>query len=303
MPNANLEKNTYGTFERFMYLFLFPIFFTAILTVILLSIFDYDVMNAVLKTANKIPVVEKMVPDAKSDEPDAQNPTTDTTSDGLTIEQRNESLTLELKQMQSSLEETLSSLKQREQRISELELEIEQLNSEKEDEQITEQEYLESIQRLASTYANMMPSRSAAIIQNLTMSEMVLMLNEMRSSDQIKILEKMNPRVAAEASILLKDISNVEDIQIAALQERLQVYRDREPADSDALSDIELAQTFASMNAKDAAEILIEMRRTNNNQVISILRSMAVVARSNIISEISKISENTAADISNQLGE
>lgn len=303
MPNANLEKNTYGTFERFMYLFLFPIFFTAILTVILLSIFDYDVMNAVLKTANKIPVVEKMVPDAKSDEPDAQNPTTDTTSDGLTIEQRNESLTLELKQMQSSLEETLSSLKQRDQRISELELEIEQLNSEKEDEQITEQEYLESIQRLASTYANMMPSRSAAIIQNLTMSEMVLMLNEMRSSDQIKILEKMNPRVAAEASILLKDISTVEDIQIAALQERLQVYRDREPADADALSDIELAQTFASMKAKNAAEILIEMRRTNNNQVISILRSMAVVARSNIISEISNISENTAADISNQLGE
>lgn len=302
MTDTNMEKNTYGSFERFMYLFLFPVIFTAILTVILLSIFDYNVMNTVLNMANKIPVVEKLVPDPDLSEASPEPSPSDDGNGTAADEDSEDAMSSDVQELQGSLQAALESINQKDELIAQLQLQLEEISSEAEDEQITEEKYAVNIQRLASTYADMMPSRAAAILQNLTMSELVLVLSEMRASDQINILEKMNPRLAAEASIQLKDIESVENLQIAALQERLQVYRDQEPSEPDALTDLDLAQTFAGMDADSAAEILLQMRSTNGTKVVAILRAMEVASRADILAAIAEQDDLAAAQISTQLG-
>lgn len=302
MADTNMEKNTYGSFERFMYLFLFPVIFTAILTVILLSIFDYNVMNTVLNMANKIPVVEKLVPDPDLSEASPEPSPSDDGNGTAADEDSEDAMSSDVQELQGSLQAALESIDQKDELIAQLQLQLEEISSEAEYEQITEEKYAANIQRLASTYADMMPSRAAAILQNLTMSELVLVLSEMRASDQINILEKMNPRVAAEASIQLKDIESVENLQIAALQERLQVYRDQEQSEPDALTDLDLAQTFAGMDADSAAEILLQMRSTNGTKVVAILRAMEVASRADILAAIAEQDDLAAAQISTQLG-
>ena len=66
MAEAEYEKTSYGTFEKFFYLFFIPVIFTAILSFVLLSVFDYNVMNTALKLGNKIPFVEKIIPDPET---------------------------------------------------------------------------------------------------------------------------------------------------------------------------------------------------------------------------------------------
>ncbi len=53
----------------------------------------------------------------------------------------------------------------------------------------------------------------------MTKNELVLVLGMMKPDERVKVLERMDPAKAAEASILLKDQTSVRDTQIAALQE------------------------------------------------------------------------------------
>lgn len=67
MANVDVEgSSSYGGMERFLIWFLIPFVFTAVLLGVLLTIFDYDVMNNVLRTAKNIPVISSIVPEPKS---------------------------------------------------------------------------------------------------------------------------------------------------------------------------------------------------------------------------------------------
>ena len=70
-------------------------------------------------------------------------------------------------------------------------------------------------------YADMSPSKAAPILQNMTNEEMVLLLSAMQSTARTKVLEKMDPKTAADVTMMMKDAKPSGDLALDALQSRL----------------------------------------------------------------------------------
>ena len=154
------------------------------------------------------------------------------------------------------------------------------------------------IQQTAQMYANMNPSKSAAIIQNLTLLDQVLIFSEMKPADQVKILEKMDPLKAANASIAIKDLILAKDSKIAALQKKIKLYAAQT---AKKLTKNDLGLTFAQMAPKSAATVLLQMYSSSPSKVIDILSAMAIQPRSLVLSAIAVLSNGIAATISTKL--
>ena len=78
MNDVGVEK-TYSTFEKILYIFIIPIFFTIILALALFSLFDYDVKDTLLEYGSEIPLVGQYLP-----KPTDENTTTISTENGTT---------------------------------------------------------------------------------------------------------------------------------------------------------------------------------------------------------------------------
>jgi flagellar motility protein MotE (MotC chaperone) len=308
MAEVDVEGNSsYGGMERFLIWFLIPFVFTAVLLGVLLTIFDYDVMNNVLRTAKTIPVISNIVPEPKAKVSEGKPlGTTNQSGQGAsapTAEEDIQALNIKLGEKDQDLKNTDLALKQRDQTIKELQSKNSALEEQIKTKTLSDTEYAAQIQQLASLYAKMSPSKSAPIMENLTVAEMVLVLHAMKTDDRVKILEKMDAKKAAEASILLKDQTTARDQQIAALQQRLLLIATPDPKASTKLSKDDLGATFSSMTPKSAAVVLMEMQISNPDKVISILSSMESAGRSKIITAISEQSKETAALISTRLAQ
>ena len=149
----------------------------------------------------------------------------------------------------------------------------------------------------------MTPSKAAPIIEKLTLHERVLVLGAMRTDDRVKILEKMDPKIAAETTILLKDTVPVKDTEIAALQERLKQYELASSNDPEKLSSFDLGNTFAGMTPQSAAVVLVEMMKSNQPQVVAIMKAMDTQARSRILTAMADVSKESAAAITAEMGQ
>jgi flagellar motility protein MotE (MotC chaperone) len=148
-------------------------------------------------------------------------------------------------------------------------------------------------------YAKMNASKSAPILENLTLHERVLVLSEMKQVDQVKVLEKMNPIKAAEASIYLKDVVSAKDREIAALQDRIKL--NDSTIVSQAITRSDLGKTFASMTAKSAATVLLQMQSITPAKVVDILNSMDNISRAKVMTALADLSKETAAAVTTKL--
>ncbi|MCS7461894.1 hypothetical protein N0M98_17290 [Paenibacillus doosanensis] len=306
MSDLDVENtSSYGAMERFLIWFLIPFVFTAVLLGVLLTIFDYDVMNGVLRAANKIPVIQNIVPDPKPKPGEAKTQTSDgqqkSASAAPSPEETIQALNAKLDEKEQEIDKTNSALVQRDQTIKELQQKNSELTEQMKSKAQSDEEYTAQIQQLASMYAKMTPSKAAPIMENLTQSELVLVLSMMKTDDRVKILEKMDAKKAADASILLKDQTTVKDREIAALQERLQQNSASDAKASQKISKDDLGATFANMAPKSAATVLLEMQNSNPDKVLSILSSMDSAGRSKVLTAIAEQSKETAALISARL--
>jgi flagellar motility protein MotE (MotC chaperone) len=301
VAEPNIEKQTYGAFERLLYIFLIPLIFVTILLGVLLSLFDYDVMNSFLKVANKIPVIEKVIPDPKVDtavtpgqpnlpiaDPEASEP---------------EAAADKLNKLEAEIQLSGQTIGEKDKTINELKSQVAALEEQLKAKAKSDEEYKAQIQQLAGVYAKMSPSKSAPILENLTLKEQVLILAEMKPDDRVKVLEKMNPAIAAEASIGLKDLIPSKDLQIAALQERLKLNQKETAPVNDQVSLENLGQTFADMVPKSAADILIEMNTASRSKVISILKAMDSAPRARVLAAIAAVDKGIAASMSADLAQ
>ncbi|MDF2722989.1 MAG: YlxF [Paenibacillus sp.] len=302
MANADVEKSSYGAFERFLF-YATPIIFTLVLLGVLYALFDSSIMNGVLRAANKVPVLEKILPDPKTQEkvtlPSGVKESTAPESDAAAIEQ----LKAQLVQAKAELQSTVNQSQQKDQTIKDLKTQITELDDKLKTKSQTDQEYRAQVQQLASIYAGMMPTKSAPILEALTLKERVLVLSEMKPADRGKILERMTPAVAAEASIQLKDVIPAKDMQIAALQERLDVNKKQEQKAAPAITKDDLGQTFSQMVPKSAAAILIEMNAASQPRVLEILKAMDSAGRAKVLAAISDANKQTAASLGAKLTE
>lgn len=300
------EKPTFNAFERFLYWFFIPIVFTMVLIGALLSLFDYNIMNQVLKVGDKVPGLSAILPDPKVDAKDADAKTSSAVNSpdkqAATDEAAVNDLKKQLEDKSAALQTAETSAQEKDQTIKDLQAKIATMETESKQQAKSDEEYQSLISQTADMYAKMSPSKSAPIMENLTLKEQVLILSAMKTDDRVRILEKMDSKKAAEASIYLKDATPAKDMQIAALQERLKINeKEAASGSSAALTKEDLGKTFAGMTPKSAAALLIEMDKTTPAKVTEILNSMDVSSRSKIMSSIADTSKEAAASITARL--
>jgi flagellar motility protein MotE (MotC chaperone) len=296
---AESEESGLSGFERVLYIFFIPIVFAIILIGVLLSLFDANIYNDILKQANKIPIIGSIVPapkaDVKSDTSAADVPAQKLNNQTQKIDDLNKKIA----DQAAAVKAANDSAQQKDQTIKDLQAKSAALEEQLKAKTISDDEYHAQIQKTAFMYASMNASKSAPILENLTLQERVLILSEMKQPDQVKILEKMDPVKAAEASIALKDVIPAKDREIAALQDRIKLNADTTTPQTLTKSDLGL--TFSNMTPKSAATVLLQMQSTTPNKVLDILNSMDNAGRSKVLSAIADLSKETAAAISSKL--
>jgi flagellar motility protein MotE (MotC chaperone) len=293
------EETGLSGFERVLYIFFIPVVFAIILIGVLLSLFDANIYNDILKQANKIPIIGSVIPTPKADV------TTDTTPVDVPAQklknqnQKIDDLNKKIADQETAVKAANASAQQKDQTIKDLQAKSSALEEQLKAKTLSDEEYHAQIQKTAAMYAGMNTSKSAAILANLTLQERVLILSEMKQPDQVKILEKMDAVKAAEASIALKDVISAKDREIAALQDRIKLNADTTAPQK--LSKSDLGITFSNMTPKSAATVLLQMQSTTPSKVLDILNSMDNAGRSKVLSALADLSKETAAAISAKL--
>ena len=294
------EERSYGFMERLLF-YTLPVLFTLLLTGVLLTVFGYDVVNELLRIGNKVPGVSAMLPEPKPTEEELRAAMLEAEEQGAeepTEEEEAREIEAALSEKEAEVAALRSESETKDQRIAELQAELEAAKEEEARQSASESEYAANIKKLADVYAEMKPSKAAPVLENLTLSERVLVLKEMKEEQQVDILEKMDPTIAAETSILMKDVVAVRDLQIAALQERL-ALSGAETASSAALTNDELSRTFAQMTPDRAAEVLLEMEQS---LVVNILRGMEEASRATLLNSLAELDKDRTAQITARLG-
>ncbi|OAB45113.1 kinesin [Paenibacillus antarcticus] len=296
-----VEKESAGGFERFLVLMI-PIIFTIVLLGVLLILFNMNIRNAALEIANKIPVVQNWVPAPNLDpeKTKLQESKEEIKSAEATIKELKDKLSAQ----QTELKQVTEGKTQQDTQLKDLQNQIETLQNESilaENPEEQVDNYQKQIDELAKMYGNLSPSKAAPIIQNLTLEEMVLMFQSMKSDKRIAIFEKMDPKVAAEVTMLMKDAKPAQDLQIAALQSRVKKNDTATTETSDKLNKSQLSQTFATMTPQSAADLLFQTYKISPEKTLSILNSVDDKTRSSILGKMSSIDSVTTAKILNKL--
>lgn len=309
MANNDMEfenEESAGKFERFLFLMI-PIIFTLVLVGVLLTLFNMDFRANAIQIANKIPILEKFVP----------NPAVDSTADPQQQEEEqavsSESTIKELKAKLAQQEENLKKVTEektaQDTQVQALQQQIEDMKTEAAEEaaivsaEETEGTYQKQVTDLAKLYAGMKASKAAPIMENLTTEEMVQIFSVMNNASKTAILEKMDPKKAADVSIKLKETTTSSDMAIAALQSRLK-KEEGTPTTAVTTTNLDkekLNATFTSMTPASAASLLGEMYKISPDKVVTIMNTISDSARSSILGEMTKKDSAQTAKIVNRL--
>jgi flagellar motility protein MotE (MotC chaperone) len=305
MADTSIEGSSYSALERFLIWFVIPFVFTAVLLFVLLSIFDYDIKSSIQKALHNTPVIGSIVPAPKEKtvvSGSGKTLTADETAKGK--EDEITRLNSRIAELEAALKKSDSTTEQKDQSLKDAQTKTAELEEKLKSKTQTEEEYNNQITQLANQYAKMAPNKAAPIIENLTPKEMVLVFSMMKTDSRGAILEKMDAKKAAEASIGLKDVIPVRDKEIAALQERLALNGGKDSTKpSTSVSKSDLGQTFANMTPKSASNVLLEMNKTNPDKVLAILSGMDNASRSKVMSSLSDANKEIAASITAKLSQ
>ncbi|WP_256761371.1 magnesium transporter MgtE N-terminal domain-containing protein [Cohnella sp. WQ 127256] len=298
MASADVEKSSYSGFERFLF-FVTPILFTAVLLGVLLLMFNSEWRNAALEIGNKIPVIKSIVPDpAKPAEPVGNS------DEELTVNNAKakvEELNALLADRETSLKQATEQTAQQKKQIDELQIKVDQFTKENTDQTITSDAYQARISSLAAMYGKMTPSKAAPILENMTLDESALVIGEMGATERGKVLERMNPKKAADVTMKLKDSDTVENREIAALQSRIKELELKQDKQTSTLDTAELNGTLSAMKPQKAAELLIQMAASNQSKVLRALSVLNDSARSQILDEMSTQNKKLTATLVSKL--
>ncbi|WFA87775.1 MotE family protein [Paenibacillus amylolyticus] len=304
--DSDMEKESGGGWEKFLMISI-PIVFTVVLLGVLLTLFNVDIRNNLFEFANKIPVVKEWVPDPVLDpEKDKlEKSEQQVESAEATIEKLKSQVTAKETELKAAQEATTTEAK----KATDLQKKLD--DAEKAAETATaatpetESDYQKQIKDLAKMYADMSPSKAAPILQNMTNEEMVLLLNAMQSSARTKVLEKMDPKTAADVTMMMKDAKPSGDLALDALQSRLKketaTTSTASTTTSKNLDKNQLSQTFASMSASSGAKLLLETYKLSPDKTLTILNSVDDATRSQLLENMSSEDSVETAKILNRL--
>jgi flagellar motility protein MotE (MotC chaperone) len=305
VKDTDMEKESSGGWEKFLMISI-PIVFTVVLLGVLLTLFNVDIRNNLLDVANKIPVVKDLVPDPvldpekkKLEKSEQQVESAEATIDKLKAQVSEKETELKAAKDATTTEAKKVSDLQKKLDDAEKAAETAAQNPE------TESDYQKQIKGLAKMYADMSPSKAAPILQNMTNEEMVLLLSAMQSAARTKVLEKMDPKTAADVTMMMKDAKPSGDLALDALQSRLKketaTTSTATTTNSKNLDKNQLSQTFASMSASSGAKLLLETYKLSPDKTLTILNSVDDATRSQLLENMSTENSVETAKILNKL--
>ncbi|WP_410769255.1 MotE family protein [Fontibacillus sp. BL9] len=297
-----------GGFSRFLF-FMTPILFTVVLLAVLLTLFSPSFKNTMLDIGNKIPFINKIIPDPELTEAQkkkAENKEAEEKKQQESTKATLDQLKEQVAKQEAELQEANKQVTENDSKVKDLEAQLEAAQQKATDEKEAEEQaaYQKEVKKLAQIYSEMSPSKAAAIFDKLTTDETLQMFSVMSNESKVAILEKMDPQKAADISILLKDAKPAEDLAIAALQSRLKKEAAEEtPAQASgaALDETQLAQTFGSMSAEAASKLIIQTYKISPEKGLKILKAVNDTTRSKILDAMTKEDEQLSVKIVNQL--
>lgn len=297
LAGSDMEKQGYSAMERLMFL-MTPILFAIVLLGVLYTLFNIDFRNKILEAGNSVPFLKDVLPEPNV----AGGALNDDALKTANMSAKIADLQAKLTAIESELAAANQTKTTLEQAVKDLESDNNQLKRVNDEELLEDEQYQAKIVELSSMFSKITPSKAAPILQSMTLEEMVLVFANMRADDRVRIMEKMNPQTAADAAMMLKDNVTAKDLQISALQARLnaQDTSDTKPVSS-VLDQEQLSATFTAMDAKSAGELLIKMVEVSPSKVLRILNAVDDQTRSAIIAEMSAINETTTAQLVSKL--
>lgn len=284
MSLEEIEK-PYSKLQWLFYIIIVPLFFTMFLVGVIFFFLGINVIDPALAVGQKVPGLSAILPEPKENIDSEQS-----------VEVTEESL-LDSEKRLSESEENINRLERevalKSEEIEELLSQIEQLKSDSEEKRFSEEERLTKLKDLATIYGGMSTSRSAAILENLTLQEAALIMQQLNATQQSSVMAKLEAPFAANLTVVMKEMNISENPEIAALQERINLLMSMMNDETESAQATvplnNMANTFSQMPPAQAAAILVDMSESNTEFQLGVklLANMADENRSGIMSVMS----------------
>ncbi|EHS57872.1 MotE family protein [Paenibacillus sp. Aloe-11] len=314
--DMDLEKESGGGFERFMF-FLIPIVFTIVLVGVLLTLFNMDFRSEMISLGNKIPIVKNWLPESKDKA--AQTKEADQKAQSESSEATIQQLKTDLAKQTEELKKASAAKTAQDKKVTELQNQVNSLQTQQT--QVGQQgqtgtqaagatasgtanedPYVKQAKDLASMYEGMTASKAAPIMENLTTEETVQLLSYMDPANSAKILQKMDAKKAADITMALKNITPSTDLSVAALQSRLKKDQSSTAGTtSKSLQNTQISSTFASMDKKSGAELILQTYKISPDKALNILNTVDDSTRASLLQNMSAKDAGQTAKILNKL--
>ncbi|MCP3794339.1 MULTISPECIES: magnesium transporter MgtE N-terminal domain-containing protein [Paenibacillus] len=313
--DMDLGKESGGGFERFMF-FLIPIVFTIVLVGVLLTLFNMDFRSEMISLGNKIPVVKNWIPEPKDKA--TQTKEADQKAQSESSEATIEQLKADLAKQTEELKKATAAKTTQDKKVTELQNQVNTLQTQQEQQSQASQQgqagtqttggttnedpYVKQARDLASMYEGMTASKAAPIMENLTTEETVQLLSYMDPANSAKILQKMDAKKAADITMALKNVTPSTDLSVAALQSRLKKDQGTTAGTtSKSLQSTQISSTFASMDKKSGAELILQTYKISPDKALNILNTVDDSTRGSLLQNMSAKDAAQTAKILNKL--
>ncbi|PPQ49892.1 kinesin [Paenibacillus peoriae] len=313
--DIDLGKESGGGFERFMF-FLIPIVFTIVLVGVLLTLFNMDFRSQMISLGNKIPVVKNWVPEPKDKA--TQTKEADQKAQSESSEATIQQLKADLAKQTEELKKATAARTTQDKKVTELQNQVNTLQTQQEQQPQASQQgqagtqttggttnedpYVKQARDLASMYEGMTASKAAPIMENLTTEETVQLLSYMDPANSAKILQKMDAKKAADITMALKNVTPSTDLSVAALQSRLKKDQGTTAGTtSKSLQSTQISSTFASMDKKSGAELILQTYKISPDKALNILNTVDDSTRGSLLQNMSAKDAAQTAKILNKL--
>lgn len=261
-----------------------PLVITAVVAVLVINFLGIPLGQTFQAWGKKIPVVGQFIPDPSTTQANSGNSQddwkqkySDSSAKLKADDQKIADLTKELNDNQK----TIQDMKQ-----NSLELQNQQQKK-------ATQQAQDQMKQVAGIYANMPPSKAAAMIEALPLEDASLTMSMLQQDQQSNIFSSMkDARKAAQITMILKDISGIGDMDPGALKDQIHQIAQSEQNPTDSITN-----TLAAMPPTQSAGIIQTMMGTNSQEAISLLKSMSTDSSSQILAEIEKTNAKLAAQI------
>ncbi|MEC0183389.1 kinesin [Paenibacillus peoriae] len=314
--DMDLEKESGGGFERFMF-FLIPIVFTIVLVGVLLTLFNMDFRSEMITLGNKIPIVKNWLPESKDKA--AQTKEADQKAQSESSEATIQQLKTDLAKQTEELKKASAAKTAQDKKVTELQNQVNSLQTQQTQTgqqgqtgtqaagttasgTANEDPYVKQAKDLASMYEGMTASKAAPIMENLTTEETVQLLSYMDPANSAKILQKMDAKKAADITMALKNVTPSTDLSVAALQSRLKKDQSSTAGTtSKSLQNTQISSTFASMDKKSGAELILQTYKISPDKALNILKTVDDSTRASLLQNMSAKDAGQTAKILNKL--